>query len=189
MRPIATVAPAPEPGAWRAEDLLSLPNEGDLRRELDEGKLIERSPVGRRPGEIVARLAAALGAAVSARMGSVLVEVGFVLRRGPDTLRGPDLCVLGAERAASAEQEGFVTGAPDLAIEVLSPSDRPGDITRKIRQYLRAGAHAVWLVDPPAAQVQIFQADGADRVLGREEELTAPDLVPGWSLSLRDLFR
>lgn len=180
--------PAETPTRLRAEDLPRLANDRDLRRELDEGRLIEMSPVNLTHGTVVARLTWSLQGWVQEHGGRVAPEVGWVLQRNPDTLRGPDLSFIRAERLPDLPLTGFVPGAPDLAIEVLSPDDRAAEITRKVRQYLQAGARAVWLVDPEARQVQVLAAGGADQRLENEDTLTAPGLLPGWALPLAQLF-
>jgi Uma2 family endonuclease len=79
-------------------------------------------------------------------------------------------------------------GAPDLAIEVASPGDTPPDLLRRVSQYLKAGSRVVWVVYPTAREVHVFEASGAVRVLRSGESLEAPELLPGFSLPLDELF-
>ena len=77
-------------------------------------------------------------------------EAGYVLARNPDTVRGPDLSFIARERLVGFDDSRFFEGAPDLAVEILSPSNRPGEVRAKAPEYLAAGARLVWVVDPSA---------------------------------------
>lgn len=176
-----------------AEDLFFLPNEEDLRRELDEGELIEMAPVSFAQGSSASALDRFLGdwAEAHSEAGEVGVEIGFVLRRSPDVVRGPDVAFVRAERLKGRDLHRFFEGAPDLAVEILSPSQTAAQMLRKVRQYLKYGTHTVWVVVPAARQVQVYRQNGKDQVLSaaRRHKLTAPDLLPGFSLPLTTLFR
>lgn len=176
------------PSPLQAADLATLANEGDLRRELDEGVLIEMSPVKPPHSRATVRLAASLETWAAAHGGRVDVELGFLLARDPDVLRAPDVSYTCAERAKAARADAFFPGAPDLAIEVISPSDNAAEMARKVRQYFHAGAQELWLVDPAQQQVHVLAAEGPDRVLGVTDMLTAAALLPGWSLPVARLF-
>lgn len=173
-----------------AEELWAAPQaEADLIRELDAGELIEMSPPGTRHGIIAGTLAQSIGAFAAAhRLGRVLIETGFLLQRQPDTLAAPDLSFVRTNRLPEPGFEKFFPGPPDLAVEIVSPSDSPSRLARKVRQYLQAGASLVWVVDPGRRQVDVYRIDGADRTLRASDVLTAPSLLPGWSLPLADLF-
>jgi Uma2 family endonuclease len=82
----------------------------------------------------------------------------------------------------------FVTGAPDLAVEVLSPSDRILDLQQKVRDYLDAGARLVWLVAPQAQTVTVYRADGSAQLLRDQDTLGGEDVLPGLSIPLSDVF-
>src|SRR5262245_46917777 len=116
-----------------AEELERMP---DFRGELVEGRLVEMSPVNLDHGMVVLQLGSLLQRHV--RKGQLCVvgtEVGFKLASNPDTVRGPDIAFIRQDRMASVRRRGFVHGPPDLAIEVLSPDDRPGEIRKKIAEY------------------------------------------------------
>jgi len=78
--------------------------------------------------------------------------------------------------------------APDLAVEVFSPSDSPAQLMRKIKQYLAAGAHTIWVVYPEQKQVHVIEAAGADRILDAADTLDCPELLPGFSVPVESLF-
>jgi Uma2 family endonuclease len=110
------------------------------------------------------------------------------LSRDPDTLVPPDLYFLTAAKARKAEW-GWMEGAPDIAIEIISPSERFGDIRRKVDLYLRAGAQQVWLVYPEAYEAQVYLPDGSAKILSAKDALEAPALLPGFRLTLEDACR
>src|SRR4051812_26305530 len=118
-----------------AEELLALPTGMGKRYELVAGELRVMSPSGWRHGQIVSNLHSLLGPHIRAkRLGlSFGAETGFRLARDPDTVRAPDFAFISNERLPSkAPTEAFWPGAPDLAVEVLSPSDRTGEVDEKI---------------------------------------------------------
>lgn len=175
----------PKVGSMTAEELLA---HGD-EHELEEGELVSVAPVGMEHGEVAVNLCGELRAwNRRTRRGTVLVEVGFVLRRSPDTVLGPDIAFVLAERLAGRAREGFFEGPPDLAVEIVSPSETSARLRRKIQQYLAAGAREAWLVAPARREVTVHAAGAPERVLGAEEVLTSPALLPGFRLPLAELF-
>jgi Uma2 family endonuclease len=103
--------------------------EEDGKMELVEGRVIRMSPAGPSHGVVVMRLGVLLDAHVRPRgLGFVFPEVGFILRLNPDTVRAPDMAFLRGERMPAPDTRGFIKGPPDLAAEVLSPHDRPGEM-------------------------------------------------------------
>lgn len=119
------------------------------------------------------------------RLGRVYTgETAFV--RGLDTVRVPDVAFVRMERAAL--RRGFFPGPPDLAVEVYSPSESVPQLMCKVRQYLEAGAHTVWVVYPEQKQVHVMSRSGEDRILSAGEVLDAPDLLPGFSVAVESLF-
>jgi Uma2 family endonuclease len=158
--------------------------------ELVRGVLVPVTPPGPDHGELAAYLSAQLVAFTRPRrLGTVYVESGYVLFRGPDTVRGPDVSFLSPERAAQVKgRRGFVPFAPDLAVEVRSPDDSPADLSAKAQDYLDAGARLVWVVDPPARTVQVREPGRAPRVLGIDAVLDGGEVLPGFALPLAELF-
>jgi len=160
----------------------------DARWELVDGELRVLSPVGMIHAEVVTRVASRLDAFVRRkRLGKVFSgDPGFVLRRGPDTLRAPDVCFVRADRMSGRPPRGFFDGAPDLAIEVMSPEDRWTEVARKARQFLRAGSRAVWAIDPDRKTARIYSAAGTCTI-DEDGILEEATLLPGFRLRLRDL--
>ena len=136
------------------------------------------------------RLAAALfGFVRSHKLGTVYVESGYILRRGPDTVRGPDISFLSRERAAAVRgRRGFAPFAPDMAVEIRSPSNTTAEIAAKTNEYLEAGTRLVWVVDPPSQTVRVHEPGRAPRAVPAEGVLHGGDVLPGFTLPLAELF-
>jgi len=132
------------PGLMTADDLLhvSIP---DKQFELVRGVLVVRELPGFRRGRVTMELAGRLDAhARAGDLGQVLPEVGFKVASDPDTVRGPDIAFIRRDRLPNPEPAGFPDFAPDLAVEVLSTGDRPGEILAKVADWLSAGTRLVW---------------------------------------------
>jgi Uma2 family endonuclease len=84
--------------------------------------------------------------------------------------------------------QGFIRGAPDLAVEILSPNDDPIEIQQKVRDYLEAGSRLVWVVAPRPRTVTVYRADGSARLVREPEALDGEDVLPGFVLPLAELF-
>jgi Uma2 family endonuclease len=118
-----------------------------------------------------------------------LGECGYVLRRNPDTVRGPDASFVSSERLAAWEARGpFFEGAPDLAVEVLSPSNTRREIEEKVSEYLAAGGREVWVADPEARRITVHRPDEGPRDLGPDDTLDGGDLLPGFDVPVAELF-
>jgi Uma2 family endonuclease len=116
-------------------------------------------------------------------------ETGFRLFSDPDTVRAPDVAFVRAERIAEARlPTGFWPGAPDLAVEVLSPSDTADEVGEKVAEYLRAGTELVVLVYPRTRPVGLFRPDSTARFLTEDETLALGEPLPGFTCRVADLF-
>jgi Uma2 family endonuclease len=163
-----------------AEDLLEHPDDG-LRHELIEGEITTMTPAGARHGTMVARITVLLGKHVDEfRSGHLFgAETGFIIARDPDTVRAPDVAFVAAERATEVPR-GFFEGAPDLAVEVTSPSDSYSEVQKKALAWLRAGCHLVLVVDADERTVTAYRSPRDVRVHGVEDEVPCEDIVTGW---------
>lgn len=121
-------------------------------------------------------------------LGEIFGETGFVLARNPDTVRGPDLSFVHRERLATLDEARFVEGAPDLAIEILSPSNRPSLIRGKVADYLAAGCRLVWVVDPKRKSVTAYRGLLAPVLLGADDTLDGGDVLPGLRIHVAAIF-
>ena len=161
----------------------------DKRRELVRGEIVEQMPPGGQHGPIQGDIYAALRTWAKRHGGYVTLESGFLISRDPDTLRGPDVSYVRPERIPPAGvPEGFWEQAPDLAVEVVSPGDTAEEIRGKVSEYLAAGSAEVWVAFPRTRQIVVHTPDGLAKTLNATDELSSPDLLPGFSLRLSELF-
>jgi Uma2 family endonuclease len=175
-----------------AEQLLALPTGMGKRYELAAGELRVMSPSGWRHGQIVSNLHSLLGPHIRAnRLGRGFgAETGFQLAREPDTVRAPDFAFVSNERLPSvAPRDAFWPGPPDLAVEVLSPSDRTGEVDEKIEAWLDAGCQAVWIIDPGLETVTIYSSRTEVTVLTAGDTLQGDPVIPGFACLVDELFQ
>lgn len=171
-----------------AEELSSSPD-GE-RYELVRGVPRVCEPPGGVHGRLAARIASLLGDHVERlALGTVLVETGFLLRKSPDTVRGPDVSFVSASRLAPDRiPDQFISGAPDLAIEILSPGDRWPEVEETLADYFAGGGRLVWVVEPIERRVIVRYPDRPPRILRGSDVLDGADVIPGFRLSAADLF-
>lgn len=171
-----------------AEELERMPDD-DYRYELVRGRLIRMSPVGFRHGDITGAVLALLRHhAKERRLGTVGPEIGFVLARNPDTVRAPDVAFIRRDRVPARDDRGFFKGPPDLAVEVLSPDDRPSEIRDKTAEYLSHGTPVVAIVDPDARTVAVHRRGAAPLMLTMDDALDLDDVLPGFRCAVREIF-
>ena len=173
-----------------AEELLRLPR-GQFRYELVNGELKKMSPTGHEHGRITIRLAAPLTQHIRAnRLGEVYAaETGFKLTSNPDTVRAPDIAFICQQRVDEVgATRGYWPGAPDLAVEVLSPDDRQSQVTVKISEWFTAGAKQVWVVSPQLHTISIYRSVTDITALSENDTLERADLIPGFKLAVAEVF-
>jgi len=126
----------------------------------------------------------------SRRLGVVYTgDTGFVLARQPDTVRGPDVAFLSNERERETKDaRPYIPGAPDLAIEVISPGDRTREVLGKVSDYLAAGSRLVWVVTPVREEVSVFRSPFAPLILAGPDLLDGEDALPGFSVTVAEIF-
>jgi Uma2 family endonuclease len=116
-------------------------------------------------------------------------ETGFKLASNPDHVRAPDAAFIRRERLEQlGEVEGFWPGAPDLVVEVVSPSDTFLEVQDKVFDWLDAGCRMVVVVTPRKRAVTVYRSLSDVKVLGEADVLDGADVVPGWRLPVKDLF-
>jgi Uma2 family endonuclease len=175
---------------WTAEELLMMPEDG-FRYDLVKGELRKMSPAGSEHGAIIARLTIALGSHVEANgLGEVFgAETGFKLASNPDTVLGPDLAFVSNERIPpTGIPVAYWPGAPDLAVEVVSPGNTRQEMEEKIREYLAAGVRAVWIVTPKRRTIAIHRRDTETVLLSENDILDGQDIVQGFQYNIAKLF-
>jgi Uma2 family endonuclease len=189
-----TIAPWAEPVLVTADELLRLPEDG-WRYELVEGRLVRMTPAGIRHGEIVLLLGGAVLDLVRKHdLGRVVgAEAGFRLSPpgAPDTVLAPDVAFVRAGRIepAAPEWEKFPRLAPDLVVEIASPSQGHAVMQAKVERWLEAGVRLVWTVFPDARTVEVRRGGGPVSTVGPGEELEGEDVLPGFVYPVAELFR
>lgn len=173
-------------------EVANLPEYADCAVELVEGEIVTMPLTNNQHAETLGELSYKISAFVRQHnLGRTLVgDTGFTLERNPygrDTVRGIDLAFLSKARAPEPLPPGFLEGAPDLAIEIMSPSNTMTDIRRKINQLLQAGCRQVWIVHPDLREVDVHTSDGA-KVYRESDKLSAGDILPGFEIDVADIF-
>lgn len=172
------------------QELADLPDDG-MRHELVRGVLLTMPPPKVPHGRVARRIGRSLDRHVDAQgLGEVYMnEVGYLLATGPDTVRAPDVAFWSAERLAEmGDVTDYFPGSPDLVVEVLSPTNRLTVITEKVAEWLEYGARLVFVVNPRRRGVVVHRPGQRPQTLGIDDVLDGEDVVPGWSMPVRDLF-
>jgi len=169
------------------EEFERLPDNG-MRHELNKGELVEMPFPKSGHAKIAMNIAENLSRRIGKDVGYVYVEAGYRLIDDPPTLRQPDVSFLTARRAKATPPDSYFEGAPELAIEIASPSNSATDLQEKVEQYLAAGAGAVWVVFPTLRRVHVYRPDGTIANLSADRQLTAEDILPGLSIPVSSLF-
>lgn len=172
-----------------AEEFFKLANDHS-RHELVRGEVVTMPPAGFAHGEDASGIDWFLESHVREHGGGqVVVEVGFTLFRDPDTVRAPDVAFVSESRLPSpGQRRKFYEGAPDLAVEVVSPDDTASEVLEKVREYLAAGTRLVWVVDRRTGSVAVYRANGTTQFLGESDTLSGEDVLPGFTVRVGDLF-
>ncbi|MCY3869846.1 MAG: Uma2 family endonuclease [Gemmatimonadetes bacterium] len=173
-----------------ADELLVMPHNG-YRYELIKGELRQMAPAGSQHGRIAATIGIRLGLFVEDNdLGTTYAaETGFIIDTTPDTVRAPDASFVSKERAeVIGDDEGFFPGAPDLAVEVVSPNDRASEVTEKAFDWLRAGAKMVIVLDPKTRTATVYRDLDDVRILTEGDTIDGGDVLSGWQLPLADVF-
>ena len=170
---------------WTEADLLCLPDDG-RKYELVNGRLVE-VPTGARHSRISVEVGARLYAARPSGATMFASSTGFRMAQG--NIRSPDVSLMRTDRLPGGKApEGFVDGAPDLAVEVVSPSERVSDLLAKMAEYFESGAQEVWLLFPERKQAHRYRADLTVEVLNENDILHGAPLLPEFAVRVGDLF-
>lgn len=173
-----------------AEEFLALPND-HMRHELIDGEVRTMAPASGGHGDCAGAIHVNLGRfCYETPVARVLAaETGFIVRRHPDRVRAPDVAVVRTESVPERGfGTGFIRGAPDLAVEVVSPGDADDAVHDKVRDWLAAGSALVWVVYATARRLVVHRADGSAQALGPDDEVDGGEVLPGFRMKVADLL-
>lgn len=185
-----STSPTAKSDLLTADDLAKQPNDG-ARYELVKGILQKMPPAGFEHGIRAAEIGSRLNVHVKThKLGYVCgAETGFKIAQNPDTVRAPDAAFVSQ---ASIEHQGIVRGywegAPDLAVEVISPGDTYAEVAEKVEEWLTAGCTMVWVINPRRETVEVYRAYEDFTVLRGTDILDGADVVEGFQCQVQDLF-
>lgn len=185
------MAAEPGRGLMTADELLAMPDDDQHQYELVRGRLICMSPSSSKPAIVAGNIGGEVRSFVKEHRLGICggADWGFKITSNPDTVRAPDFSFVRAERVPPGGiPPGFWPGAPDFAVEVLSPSNSFTEIMEKVEDYLRAGTRLVWVVDPEKRKVTVLRPGRAPMLVGEDGELDGADVLPGFTLPLREIW-
>ena len=191
---VATVprqtVPRTRPGAKliTGEELLAMGDIGPC--ELIDGRIVRMNPTGRSHAFVESNLSSALTLFVRQRkLGQVLVgEVGVFTRFDPDRVRAADIAFVSNERLSRTSSKGYLKVAPELVVQVMSPTDRWQDVRQKLEEYFAIGVHRVWIVEPDNRDVLVYSASTEMRKFGEGDMLMGEGVLDGFTLPVAELF-
>jgi Uma2 family endonuclease len=171
-----------------ADELMRLPDDGH-RYELVKGELLTMSPAGGKHGAVAMKLSRILANYIEEKdLGiAFTAETGFQLEHDPDTVLAPDFAFVSKERL-SAPPEGYVVWAPDLVVEVISPTQSARSMKLKAQQWIQLGSDLVWVVYPNTRTVETLR-ENYNVVLTEADVLDGFEVLPGFRMSLKNLFQ
>jgi len=174
--------------SWTDAELMALPKDG-YKRELLQGEII-MSPAGSEHGHISFLIAAAIDRHATPLGLGVVFDSSTGFRLTPDDLLSPDAAFVSKARLTGMKRlpRGFFPGAPDLVVEVLSPSDTPGRSHEKLTLYFAQGVRLAWVINPAERNALVYRTPEADRLLRVTDTLEGEDVLPGFRLPLAELF-
>jgi Uma2 family endonuclease len=174
-------------------ELCHSPEYAGRRLELVEGVIVEMTPTGGEHGETTVDLTLLVGNFVKRnKLGRLSgAETAYILYKSPDpgqkdTVRAPDLGFVRLERAPEPFGPGFIPLVPDLAVEIISPSEKVGDVEQKLRDYLRFGVRLIWMIYP-GSHVMVYSHGMVQRLIG-DDQLDGEDVLPGFSVRVSEIF-
>ena len=160
-----------------------------MHRELLEGELQILAPPKSGHSKIATRTFKELLVWEANGLGSVYAEAGYRVTDNPPTWIEPDVSFVRRERVLATDDADYFIGAPDLAVEIVSPSESARDLERKIKLLLAGGSRAVWVLYPLLQQVRVFLPDGTSYTLGMSDSLSAGQFLADWEVPVSKLFR
>jgi len=182
---------APEKKVWTDEAFMALPDDGH-HYEIVNGELIDMGNSGALHGYVCSLLLAALMSYILPKKLGVILDSSTAFKMKNGNKRSPDISFFAKDRLQGITElpSGFLEGAPDLAVEVLSPGNTIEEIDEKIAEYFENGARLVWVISPTQHYVLVYRsAQEPDRLLKSIDSLDGEDVIPGFTLPVADLFQ
>jgi Uma2 family endonuclease len=181
----------PDKKIWTDAEFMALNRDGH-RYEIVNGELIDMGNSGAKHGYIAVILSAALFNCVSTRKLGAIFDSSTAFKMKSGNKRSPDISFLAKERLQGLDDlpDGFLEGAPDLAVEILSPSNTVEEIHNKLVEYFENGSRLVWVIHPKEEYVLVYRsAQQPDRLLKSNDSLNGEEIVPDFILPITDLFQ
>lgn len=160
--------------------------------DLVEGEIIAMPPAGSQHGRVAINVGFLLESWCRQQARGIVLgnDAAIVIGTDPDTVRGADVSFISQNRIpAEGLPEGALRIAPDLVVEVLSPSDRWADVFEKVTEYLAIGVKEVWVVDGTKKLVDVFRPGSSSKRFANSDQLTSPDVLPGFATAVSEFFR
>ena len=186
--PQMTTRTKPRAKLITGEELLAMGDIGPC--ELIDGRIVRMNPIGRSHAYVAANLSMALNQFVRQhKLGEVLVgEIGIFIQRKPDRIRAADVVFVSKERLAQTTASGYLMTAPDLVVEIISPTDRWQTVRDKLEEYFAIGVHRVWIVEPETRAVLVYRSVTEMNRLGEGDAINGEGVLEGFSLLVSELF-
>lgn len=176
---------------WTDEEFMALPKDGH-RYEIVNGELVDMGNSGALPANLAIILSSALFAIVNAQKLGSLFDSSTAFKMKNGNKRSPDISFFAKERLQGMTElpTGFLEGAPDLAVEILSPGNTVEEIETKITEYFDNDARLVWVISPTQHYVLVYRcAQEPDRLLKSVDSLDGEEVIPGFTFPVADLFQ
>ncbi|HFC11645.1 MAG TPA: Uma2 family endonuclease, partial [Anaerolineae bacterium] len=177
-----------------AQQYYQLPKKQTDHTELVRGVIVpirgEQMPAGHLHGNIAANILFEIAAFVRKhQLGKLYAaETGFIIRQNPDSVRAPDVAFVANSNLPQKKSTGFFVGTPDLAVEVISPSETFEQVDNKIEEYLAAGTREVWIVIPRTRTITVYKSLKQIEIFSDENTIDNSSVLSGFSLALRHIF-
>ena len=178
------------PELMTADELFKISDDG-YRYELVKGELRKMPPAGSEHGVLTLRLAWRLAQHIEKHKLGVFfaAETGFRIKSDPDTVRAPDTAFVRKERIPDTGiPKGYWEGAPDLAVEIISPGDTYLEVEEKVFDWITAGASMVWVVNPRRRTVTVHRSLRDSTLLTEEDELNGEEVIEGFQCRVAEIF-
>jgi Uma2 family endonuclease len=176
---------------WTDEEFMALPKDGH-RYEIVNGELVDMGSSGALHGYVCSLLVAALASYVLPQKLGVILDSSTAFKMKSGNRRSPDISFFAKERLQGMTElpTGFLDGAPDLVVEILSPGNTVEEIETKITEYFDNGARLVWVISPTQHYILVYRStQEPDRLLKSTDSLDGEDVIPGFTLPVAELFQ